>query len=82
MNMWWIIWLAFMVLFLLTPVGYGWGYRQWGPPYPRYIQHRRAAAAGGTSTYNHHAWGWRGDLVWMALFIGLFWAAAAFWWRR
>jgi hypothetical protein len=24
---WWFLWMAFMFIFLLTPIGYGWGYR-------------------------------------------------------
>jgi hypothetical protein len=84
MNSWWIVWALFMFLFLLSPVGYGWGYRGWGPPYPRYIQRRRgqqALAAGGSAAFDHHAWGWRGDFVWMALVIGMFWAVSSLWWR-
>lgn len=74
--------MAIMFLFVLTPIGYGWGYRGWGPPYPRYIQRRRAlrAAVPGTSaSFNHHAWGRTGDVVWMVLLIGIFWAVAFHW---
>ncbi len=83
-NSWWIVWFVFMALFLVTPAGYGWGYRGWGPPYPRYIQRRRGERAvdtSGPATFNHRSWGWRGDLVWMVLLVGAFWAAMAFWWR-
>jgi hypothetical protein len=31
--------------------------------------------------YDHHAWGWGGDLVWMLLLIGMFWACYGIWWR-
>jgi hypothetical protein len=74
---WWLLWLVFMFVLFLTPIGYGWGYRGWGPPYPRYIQRRRAqnaATSGGPTTFNHHAWGWRGDVVWTLLLIGVLWA--------
>lgn len=84
MPSWWFLWLAFMFVFIVPPVGYGWGYRGWGPPYPRYIQRRRgeqAAAAGVTASVNHQSWGWGGDLVWVALLVGLVWACSAFWWR-
>ena len=77
---WWLFWLIFL-LFLIAPTGYGWGYRKWGPPYPRYIQRRRAAAIGGSPTFNHQAWGFTGDFVWMVMIIGVFWACAALWWR-
>ncbi len=82
MSSWWLLWFVFVLVFFLSPVGYGWGYRRWGPPYPRYIQRRRgqrAAAMGGSASFDHHAWGWGGDLVWMAFFIGLFWVVVALW---
>ncbi len=84
MNLWWFAWTMFVVIFLASPVGYGWGYRQWGPPYPRYVQRRRgarASALGGSATFDHHSWGWRGDFVWMMLLVGMVWMAVAFWWR-
>jgi hypothetical protein len=74
-----------MVLFWMLPIGYGWGYRGWGPPYPRYIQRRRgerAAASGGPATFDHHSWGWGGDFVWIVLFFGAFWAFSSLWWWR
>jgi hypothetical protein len=79
-SSWWLMWMAFMFLLLVLPLGYGWGYRDWGPPYPRYIQRRRgqrATAIGRAATFNHHSWGWGGDFVWMVLIIGVFWAAWA-----
>jgi hypothetical protein len=80
---WWFLWMLFMVVFLVTPVGYGWGYRGWGPPYPRYIQGRRArrAEAGGSVPYDHHAWGAGGDFLWMVFVVGLCWVFVATWWR-
>jgi len=32
-HQWWL-WIAFMFLFFVGPVSYGWGYRKWGAPYP------------------------------------------------
>jgi hypothetical protein len=84
LSSWWL-WMAFMFFLLVPPLGYGWGYRGWGPPYPRYIQRRRgqqAAATGGPANFNHHSWGWAGDFVWMVLFIGLFWTVSLFFWNR
>jgi hypothetical protein len=80
---WWWIWIAMMFLFCVAPMGYGWGYRGWGPPYPSYIQRCRhqQAAAGGPTSYDHYAWGWVGDLIWLFLIAGIIWFAAAFWWR-
>ena len=76
MTSWWLM--IFVFLFLIPPIGYGWGYRGWGPPLPRYIQRRRgqAAAAGGPATFDHHAWGWGGDIVWMAALACVVWAVA------
>ena len=78
---WWFIWMIFMFLFLVPPLGYGWGYRRWGAPYPSYIQRRRATANGGVTTTNHRAWGFGGDFVWIVMMIGLSWALAAVFWR-
>jgi hypothetical protein len=80
---WWWFWMAFLVVFLLTPVSYGWGYRGWGAPYPRYIQRRRSdrAAKSGAAPYDHHAWGWGGDFIWVVLFIWIVWFIAASWTR-
>ncbi|MHB8874992.1 MAG: hypothetical protein ACYC8T_15010 [Myxococcaceae bacterium] len=73
-----------MLLFLVPPVGYGWGYRGWGAPYPSYVQRRRgrqaASANGDPSTFDHQSWGWAGDFVWTVLLIGSIWAVSALWW--
>jgi hypothetical protein len=79
MSSWWFFWMAFMFLFLVSPVTYGWGYRGWGPPYPRYIQRRRglqAATTGQPADLRHQSWGWGGDFVWVVLFIAGGWAFA------
>jgi hypothetical protein len=77
MSIWSYGWLAIMLMLLVPPLLYGWGYRDWGPPLPRYFQKRRAkraAARGASPTFDHHAWGSGGDLFWMALLIATFWA--------
>ena len=78
---WGWLWLVFVCVFLMTPLGYGWGYRRWGAPYPRYIQRRRAGLAaqdaGDGGDVNHHAWGWSGDFVWVVAVIALVWIVAA-----
>jgi hypothetical protein len=80
MNQFWLIWLAFLIMFLIAPIGYGWGYRGWGAPYPRYVQQRRADQARTISegTFDHLAWGRAGDLVWLGLAIAVVWACSAF----
>jgi hypothetical protein len=74
---------ALMLLILMAPVGYGWGYRGWGPPYPSYVQRRRGqrAAATGGVTFNHESWGVGGDILWGLFLIGAFWACFVFLWR-
>jgi hypothetical protein len=76
MNSWFVWWILFMVIFFATPLGYGWGYRRWGAPYPRYIQRRRvlrATSDGNSPTFNHESWRWGGDLVWLAFVVGIIW---------
>lgn len=66
---WWFLWATFLVVFVVPLVGYGWGIRGWGPPYPRYVQdwrHRRAGGSAGDA-FDHRAWGGRGDFVWLAI---------------
>jgi hypothetical protein len=87
MSSWWFLWMIFMFVLLVPPLGYGWGYRGWGPPYPRYVQRRRgqqalSAGGGGPVAFNHHSWGWGGDFVWMVFFIGSLWAVSLFFWPR
>jgi hypothetical protein len=72
-----------MFLFMV-PVGYGWGYRGWGPPYPSYLQRRReqrAVAGGGVTAFNHRSWGLGGDFVWLMLAVAFFWTVSRMWWR-
>ena len=83
MGSWWIFVVAYMFLFMV-PVGYGWGYRGWGPPYPSYLQRRReqrAAAAGASTGFNHRSWGLGGDFVWLMLAVAFFWTISRMWWR-
>lgn len=78
---WWILWAGVIFFILAPPIGYGWGYRGWGAPYPRYVQRRRAAAMDVSSSFDHQAWGLGGDLVWIVMILGMFWAfAALLWW--
>ncbi len=87
MSTWWLWWMVFMLFFFVSPVGYGWGYRGWGPPYPRHIQRRRQQAAAaahahaGSAVFDHHAWGIGGDVMWIVLTVGLIWAVTAYLWR-
>ncbi len=30
-SSWWWKWMVVMGVLLVTPMGYGWGYRGWGP---------------------------------------------------
>ena len=83
MNSWFLWWIIFMLLCFATPIGYGWGYRRWGAPYPRYIQRRRvlrAVADSNSATFNHEAWRWGGDLVWLAFVVGVIWFVTVLLW--
>jgi hypothetical protein len=76
--------MVLMFVFVVPPVGYGWGYRGWGAPYPRYFQRRRAQQAlvnGGSTSFDHHAWGWGGDALWIMVVVWILCAVAATWWR-
>jgi hypothetical protein len=67
MSTWWLLWIVGMFLFVMPALGYGWGYRGWGPAYPRYIQRRRAEQAAlmnASGPFDHHAWGVGSDFVW------------------
>jgi hypothetical protein len=80
MNSWWFLWLIVMCAFLVPSLGYGWGYRGWGPPYPRYVQRRL-----GPPGHIAHNWGFGGDLIWLMFFIGMMWVVMGLWfpvWRR
>lgn len=44
MYWYWWAWFGFVFFLVLVPMSYGWGYRQWGPPYPRYYYRRRDGA--------------------------------------
>jgi hypothetical protein len=79
---WWLLWMGFLLLILLPPVSYGWGYRGWGAPYPSFVQRRRgarAAAAGASSKFDHRSWGLRGDVMWFVLIVWLAWPIVGYW---
>ncbi|HKT60752.1 MAG TPA: hypothetical protein VJQ46_11935 [Gemmatimonadales bacterium] len=74
---WWWWWLAFLIIFFLLPLGYGWGYRGWGPWYRR--------RPGLTSIADHDVdigWGLIGILLWAVLILAIIWLIAALAWAR
>jgi hypothetical protein len=81
----WYLWLLFMIFVVLPPIGYGWGYRGWGPPFPRVVQRRRGprgpSMAQTAAAADHLSWGWFGDVVWLLLSIGVVWALWGLVWR-
>lgn len=84
LSSFWILGLAVVFMVLAPSVSYGWAYRGWGPPYPRFVQQRRRAyaeARGPNGPVNHQAWGRAGDFVWVGLFIGVLWAFSGIWLR-
>lgn len=70
--MWWF-WIAMLLLLFLIPLGYGWGYRGWGPPYPSRWPRRRATAGGAEVA---PGWGFGADLLWIVFFFMLAWLVA------
>jgi hypothetical protein len=76
---WWWLWMVFLLVWMI-PTGYGWGYRGWGPPYPRFVQRRRGPpiADADSPTPHHLSWGWGGDFVWTMFLIGMMWLLVAF----
>ena len=88
-NGWWWWWLAFVVVFFFLPLGYGWGYRGWGPWYRRrhYDGPPRTGAPddnlqpgfGGPEEVGS-GWGWGGAFLWIILIIALIWLIAAWGW--
>jgi hypothetical protein len=78
---WWFWWMGLMLLCLLPALGYGWLYRRWGFPLPRFLAQRRAQkafAAGGATPFDP-PWGWMGDFIWVVLIIGALYAVGAAW---
>ena len=71
--MWWLWWwMVFVILLLAFPVGYGWGYRRWGLPYPSWTVAAREQRARSAAT-----WGFIADLVWVVFVIAVIWLIAA-----
>ena len=67
--MWWFWWwLLFVTVLFLLPLGYGWGYRGWGPPYPS-----RSAATRERRARELAAWGVAADVLWLGLIAALVW---------
>ena len=67
-----VLWLLFVLLLVLAPLGYGWGHRGWGPPRPRVLRRRAAAVPADVQT-----WGVLADLVWIAMLVAVGWVVVA-----
>ena len=90
---WWWVWLAFVFFFLLVPLAYGWGYRDWGAPYPTYISRRRLPsgkileervyeddrAVAVREAEETSGWGVLGDVLWLVLIAAVIWWIVAWW---
>ena len=76
---WWWWWIAFVVIFFLLPLGYGWGYRGWGPWYRR---RRPGTLAAGTEPGAGDSAGWGGCAVilWIIVIVAIFWLIAGWGW--
>lgn len=84
---WWWWWIGFIIVFILLPTGYGWGYRGWGPWYRRRgakarVRANRVRSPDGTDRLepgDDGGWGWLGIMLWIALLIAIGWAMGLFW---
>lgn len=83
---WW--WLAFLLIFFVLPVGYGWGYRGWGPWYRRRPIDRRSPMNGGTAYvperrmqvragYAGEGWNDGSGVLWLVLIVAAMWLVVA-----
>jgi hypothetical protein len=89
---WWWWWIAFVLIFFLIPLGYGWGYRGWGPWYRRRNPRRSPGGElppGNAPSSNEPGippaeeetgWGWSGAFLWFILIIAIIWLVAAWGW--
>jgi hypothetical protein len=81
---WWWWWLAFVIFFFLLPLGYGWGYRGWGPWYRRSSSLRRRRVGGDpiepVSQESDSGWGWLGIALWVVLILAIIWPIGAWGW--
>lgn len=88
---WWWWWAAFLIIFFLLPLGYGWGYRGWGPWYRR----RGGAGRGprrdlpppeGQGSLPQEpfrestGWGWGGYFLWLIILVAIIWLIVAWGW--
>lgn len=69
--MWFVFWMLFVVILLLLPLSYGWGYRGWGPPYPRAYRRTPARAE------DEVTWGVLADVLWVIAVVALIWLVVA-----
>lgn len=83
---WWWWWMAFWVIFFILPLGYGWGYRGWGPWYrrsgrsPRVRPSSTSVGTELTPAEVEAGWGCLGIALWIILVIAIFWLIAALGW--
>ncbi len=85
---WWWWWIFFIAIFFLLPLGYGWGYRGWGPWYRRRKPGRPRSRADLPSLdeervnaeLEEEGWGWMAIALWFVLLIAIIWGGAGFYW--
>jgi hypothetical protein len=79
---WWWWWFVFLIIFFLLPLGYGWGYRGWGPWYRgRSTGRYNEGSTGPVDSDLDEGWGWISSFLWVILLIALIWLVAATLWR-
>lgn len=85
--LWWWWWIGFVLIFFVLPLGYGWGYRGWGPWYRRRRDGTRTRANLGRASdgspdgleSSDVGWGWLGIALWIVLLIAVGWGIGMLW---
>ncbi len=85
---WWWWWVLFLIIFFLLPLGYGWGYRGWGPWYrrrrsPELRDEGLPPAADRRSPTDPEldtGWGWAAVFLWIVLILAIIWLVVALGW--
>jgi hypothetical protein len=75
--MWWWWWILFIVIFFFLPLGYGWGYRGWGPWYRR--RPPTDLANESVPPEVDTGWGWIAFFLWIVLILAIIWLVAGWW---
>lgn len=79
---WWWWWIAFVILFFLLPLAYGWAYRGWGPWFRRRSGRPGRPPAEGPEEPGEgiDGWGWIAVALWIVVLLAIIWFFWAWGW--